>query len=436
MLTTTLDEFNAQKLGLTQPWNQALLQKAQGQALQQTLAYACTHSSWYAQHLSSIDIDQINSLQDLDQLPLMHSQDLVDHGPQMLCVSQSKIQRIISLHTSGSTGAPKRLYFTDQDLQSTKDFFFQGMGNLVDNTDRVLALLPFEQPDSTGELLIKALNTHSIFCTGLWPPTSPADLAAFIIKENFTSMVGLPQHLLSLAEFLPPGQVRTMLLCSDYAPQVLRQRIEQACACQTFLHYGTTETGLGGGVECSAHEGCHWRQADLIIEIIDPQSTQILPEGQVGEIVITTLNREAMPLIRYRTGDLAALTTTPCLCGGHTARILNIAGRQKKYTLAQDLCLTSQMLDDIIFSVPGLWDYRVTLDADQGQQRLSLDYLANPNNQLKVQDLAQALQQIPVLATALSSGHLTLGPLRQVPAWTTSHTIKRTINDQRGALCE
>lgn len=433
MLTTTLDGFNAHNLGLVDPWDQTLLQAAQGQALAQTLAYARTHSPWYGQHLAAIDTQKINSLQDLAQLPLMDSQDVIDHGPQMLCVSQSKIKRVMTLHTSGSTGAPKRLYFTDHDLQRTKDFFFQGMGNLVDNSDRVLALLPFDQPDNTGDLLIGSLNAHSIFCAGLWPPISPPDLATFIIKENFTAVVGLPQHLLSLAEFLPPGQVQTMLLCSDYAPQALRQRIEQTCGCRTFLHYGTTETGLGGGVECQAHAGCHWRQADLIIEIIDAHSGQVLPEGHLGEMVITTLNREAMPLIRYRTGDTAALATAPCSCGGYTARIVSIAGRQKTYTLAPGLILTSQLLDDTIFAVPGLWDYRATLDYHKGQQRLSLDFLASPQNQPQSQDLGHALQQIPVLAQALYSGQLLLGPLAQVQAFAPSHTIKRTINDQRGA---
>ena len=433
MLTTTLDGFNAHNLGLVDPWDQTLLQAAQGQALAQTLAYARTHSPWYGQHLAAIDTQKINSLQDLAQLPLMDSQDVIDHGPQMLCVSQSKIKRVMTLHTSGSTGAPKRLYFTDHDLQRTKDFFFQGMGNLVDNSDRVLALLPFDQPDNTGDLLIGSLNAHSIFCAGLWPPISPPDLATFIIKENFTAVVGLPQHLLSLAEFLPPGQVQTMLLCSDYAPQALRQRIELACGCRTFLHYGTTETGLGGGVECQAHAGCHWRQADLIIEIIDAHSGQVLPEGHLGEMVITTLNREAMPLIRYRTGDTAALATAPCSCGGYTARIVSIAGRQKTYTLAPGLILTSQLLDDTIFAVPGLWDYRATLDYHKGQQRLSLDFLASPQNQPQSQDLGHALQQIPVLAQALYSGQLLLGPLAQVQAFAPSHTIKRTINDQRGA---
>jgi len=433
MLTTTLDGFNAHNLGLVDPWDQTLLQAAQGQALAQTLAYARTHSPWYGQHLAAIDTQKINSLQDLAQLPLMDSQDVIDHGPQMLCVSQSKIKRVMTLHTSGSTGAPKRLYFTDHDLQRTKDFFFQGMGNLVDNSDRVLALLPFDQPDNTGDLLIGSLNAHSIFCAGLWPPISPPDLAAVIIKENFTAVVGLPQHLLSLAEFLPSGQVQTMLLCSDYAPQALRQRIELACGCRTFLHYGTTETGLGGGVECQAHAGCHWRQADLIIEIIDAHSGQVLPEGHLGEMVITTLNREAMPLIRYRTGDTAALATAPCSCGGYTARIVSIAGRQKTYTLAPGLNLTSQLLDDTIFAVPGLWDYRATLDYHKGQQRLSLDFLASPQNQPQSQDLDHALQQIPVLVQALNSGQLILGPLGQVPAFAPSHTIKRTINDQRGA---
>ena len=82
-----------------------------------------------------------------------------------------------------------------------------------------------------------------------------------------------------------------------------------------YNHYGTTEMGLGGGVDCAAHAGLHLREADLLFEIVDPASGAPLAAGEEGEIVFTTLTREAMPLVRYRTGDLGRFAVEPCPCG-------------------------------------------------------------------------------------------------------------------------
>ena len=91
------------------------------------------------------------------------------------------------------------------------------------------------------------------------------------------------------------------------------------------------------------------RESELLIEIIDPESGEQLPEGEEGEVVLTTLGREAMPLIRYRTGDIASLDRYQCLCGGITARLCNIYGRRNSCVLSDGFILCSQELDDVLF---------------------------------------------------------------------------------------
>lgn len=431
MTRTPVDALTARRLGLASGWDRAALETAQFEALRQTVRHAMRRAPWFREHLAGIDPDGLCGPADLARLPLMTSTDVAAHGPRMVCVSQSEVARIITLQTSGSTGAPKRLHFTRQDLDGTIDFFLHGMMSLISGADRVLALLPFIQPDSTGDLLIRALADGGIRCDGCWPPTDWEALATRIGEDGVTCVVGLPQHLLALAHALPLRRVRTMLLCSDYAPSALRARIERACGCETFLHYGTTETGLGGGVECAVHDGCHLRESDLLVEIVDPLSGQPVPHGEEGEVVVTTLGRRAMPLIRYRTKDMARLTTQTCACGGVTARLCGVQGRRIVCRLTGG-GLTSQTLDEVLFALDGLLDYRATVDAAEDGERLGIEFLARPGHDQLERDIAQAVKRIPAVVAGLGHGFF-LGPMRRVSAFSPSHTVKRTIADLRGS---
>ncbi|GEM_PF-45427 len=425
---TPVDALSARRLGIAGPLSREKIEQAQMAALRQTLQHATANSLLYRQRLAGIDIRGIQTLADLGRLPLLTSVELAADGLRLLAVSQSRVARIITMQTSGSTGPAKRLCFTAADLAATLEFFFEGMSSLIGTEDRVLVLLPFAQPDSVGDLLLRALRDGGIKASGLWPPTE--ETAGTIRHDRPTCLVGLPQHLLALAEEIGPGLVHSMLLCSDYAAPALRRRIEAACGCATFLHYGATETGLGGGVECAAHNGCHLRESDLLVEIVEPQTGSPLPDGEIGEVVITTLDREAMPLIRYRTGDSARLDRSPCACGGLTARLVDIRGRLDGCLLPVGGMLHSQDLDDHLYLIPGLLDYRIILDKD-GPDRLHAELLATGDEIAILDHFRQKLLLIPAIRASLADGRLLLGTIRRVTGFAATHTIKRTILDLR-----
>ena len=390
---TPVDGLVATRLGIDGPLCREDLERAQLDALRRTIGHAQANSPLYRERLAGLDPDALQGLDDLGRLPLLTADDLASQGHRLLAVSQSLVSRVITMQTSGSTGIAKRLSFTAADLVATLEFFHRGMHSLITHVDRVLVLLPFAQPDSVGDLLIRALQGGGIDARGMWPPQSVPAMAEAIRGQRLTCAVGLPQHLLALAHQIGPGLLNSMLLCSDYAAPALRRRIEAACGCETFLHYGATESGLGGAVECSGHNGCHIRESDLLVEILDPGSGGILPEGEIGEVVFTTLGREAMPLIRYRTGDMASLNRLPCRCGGVTARLENIRGRLAGCLLSGGLLL-SQDLDDLLFQIPGLLDYRLTLDR-VGTDRLHVDLLAIPAIAGVEAEIRRLLQQAP-----------------------------------------
>ncbi len=368
MKRTTVDDLTARQCGFA-TLSRQLLTTWQFDRLRATLR-ATAASPFYRRHLAAVDPKTIQRPADLSSLPFVTAETLCTEGLRLQCLSAREVSRIITLQTSGSTGQPKRLAFTAAELAATCEFFRIGMDNLLAAGETVLVLLPAERPDSVGDLLRRSLPQDGHPTVTLWPP-EPAKVQQVVAASGAASVIGLPQHLLMMAEDLPPGhRVRTVLLNSDYAPAALRRRIE-ARGITTFVHYGATESGFGGGVECDAHHGCHLREAELLVEIVDPESGQPVPAGEPGEIVFTTLLRRAMPLIRYRTGDFARLLTSRCRCGGITARLEGIHRRQS-VTLANGATVAGHQLDELLFAVPGLLDYRATLCTDG----IAIDYLA------------------------------------------------------------
>ncbi len=427
---TPVDALVAGRLGLTGLQAREPLEQAQTASLRRTLCHAMAHSPFYRRHLDGLDPESLQGPFDLARLPLLTVDDIVHRGHLLLSVSQSLVSRVVTLQTSGSTGSPKRLSFTAADLAATSEFFLHGMHSLIGDDARVLVLLPFTQPDSVGDLLIRSLQGGGITACGLWPPEPLTVMAAMVRRQQLTCAVGLPQHLLALAEAVGPGALKSMLLCSDYAAPALRKRIEEACRCETFLHYGTTESGLGGAVECREHHGCHIRESELLVEVIDPVTCRILPDGEIGEVVLTTLGREAMPLIRYRTGDMAAIDRSPCSCGGVTARLDRIRGRLTGCRLANGGMLFSQAADDLLFTVPGLLDYRLTLERSR-VDRLDVEFVACKDTQSTEKEIQRLLLQIPAIGQSLAERGLTLGTIRRVDGFGANHTVKRTILDLR-----
>jgi phenylacetate-CoA ligase len=179
-----------------------------------------------------------------------------------------------------------------------------------------------------GELLDRALqgiNVEGIVRTA-------EDAVSAILRHDIDTVAGVPVQVRSVLEHedvasIPYGKIKSTVITSDRVHPVLAGQLERKWGCRVFYHYGTTETGLAGGVECQAREGYHLRETDLYFEVVDPSSGKSLPPGEPGEIVFTTLTRKGMPLIRYRTGDLSQFLPEPCRCGSELRRLERVQGR-------------------------------------------------------------------------------------------------------------
>ncbi len=431
MKLTTLEPLIGEAIGQKElPLSRAAIDAWQLRQLRQQLGYCLERSAFYRQHLQGIDPASLASVQDIAHLPFISETDLRTRGPEMVCVSQDAVARIITMHSSGTTGAPKRLFFTAADLDRTQDFFHLGMQHMVDPGQSVAILLPGATPDSTGHLLARALERFQVASHIIGLVTHPDEAARVLSKLQCDVLVGFPVQILAIArmaEFLQIslGHIRSVLLCSDYIPQSLSHELVNLLGCEIFIHYGTTETGLGGGVDCWAHSGCHLREADLLFEIIDPQTTEPLADGQWGEIVCTTLRRQGMPLIRYRTGDLGRLLPGTCACGSAVRRLDQVKGRINQVCLLENgNQLHLHELDEALFPLPGLLDYSAILQHMNNQEQLCLRLNLLPSRSERWQ---QSVRELLSVVPALEG----LSLLIEAPPETTIHPAKRTIEDHR-----
>ena len=376
MKLTPLENWIIEKSCLGERSSEAL-EKYQLCRVRETLNYAKINSRYYGERLEGIDADEIRSLEDMRKIPFTFPSDIQKNPFAFLCVPQSEIKRIVTLNTTGTSGKEKRIFFTEEDLEQTIDFFVYGMSTLVDETDRVVVLLPGNSYGSIGDLLKKALRKRHIECFVHGVVTDFEETANEIIERNITCIVGIPTQVLELSRAKSDvfkSRIKSVLLSTDYVPEVVIRELTEQFGCRVFTHYGMTEMGYGGGVECEALSGYHLREADLLFEIVDPVSGQSVPDGQWGEAVFTTLTRKAMPLIRYRTGDMACFSTDPCDCGTFLKTMKRVKGRiNNKIRICENEYLCLAELDEVVLSFREVRDYKACLLTDNS---LSIEIVA------------------------------------------------------------
>lgn len=384
-----LDAYLAEKLQIKpEQLSRQAIEAWQLKAMNDLLTWCKQHSSYYDSYP-----DRLQTLEDMTALPFLTGQTLAEQGHQLLCVSQSAVNRVVTMQTSGTSGLSKRLYFSAADQQLTVDFFACGLSELHEPGDCCMILMPGNHPGGMSHLIQQALRKLEVEPVACAPDGTFAQMAALLEQYKVNTIVGSPAQILSLGRYLQhyhlPHAIKAVLVSSDYLPETVRKALEATLHCAVYDHYGITEAGLGFSIECEMHQGLHIRENDLLVEIIDCQTNLPVADGQWGELVFTTLTRRAMPLIRYRTGDKARLLAAPCPCGSVVKRMDKIPGRivqlQEPYSMP--------LLDELLFQLPQVVDYQARYHTSQ--QCLTLQLLLTSPLQT-VEPILQKLLQ-PVL---------------------------------------
>ena len=291
-------------------------------------------------------------------------------------------------------------------------------------------LLPGERPGSVGDLLATALPRLGAHPIKHGPVRDVAKTLEVLRREKANCLVGIPTQVLALARYSDGLKLKSALLTTDHVPHAIARAVERAWGCEVYNHYGMTEMGLGGGVECQARRGYHLREADLYFEIVYPTTGEPVADGETGEVVFTTLTRRGMPLIRYRTGDLSRFAPGDCPCGTALKTLEGVRSRVSGYVaVGCGQYVTLADLDEAIFPLAGLLNFAATITR-AGKDCLNLEVSVvegMADNMVAAVDLA--LESIPALRLARATGALEIVVTVQAPGSILASPTKRMIKE-------
>ncbi|MDK2940673.1 MAG: hypothetical protein PWP56_186 [Acetobacterium sp.] len=433
---TPMEDWIVKRTGLTSA-NQRSLNTYQFKKLVEVFEYAKANGAFYQKQFVDQDLREIKSWDDFKLLPFTTGADIKKNPFSFLCIPQQQVDRIVTLNTSGTSGKKKRLFFTEEDLLKTVDFFDYGMRSLTDSSDRVLVLLPGQAYGTIGDLLKKALARSNTTCIVFGLLTDLDAVAQVILRNQINCIVGIPIQVLYLSRSKAEcfKQIEKVLLSTDYVPKSMVAELSHKFRCRVFNHYGMTEMGYGGGVECEALNGYHLREGDLYFEIIDPDSGSPIEDGKYGEIVFTSLNRIAMPLIRYRTGDIGAFSTDLCPCGTFLRTLKKVAGRYaNRIRLDHDNYIDLSTFEESLLGDENILDYQVLI-----KNNSVLSIMVNFYNQNRLDQKISRVKEILVAHLSVNKKDNVRIEVEQgnlcKPDQMVNSMVKRKILDLRKEEC-
>ncbi len=280
-----------------------------------------------------VDPDRIKTLSDIQYLPVTTKSDLRDNYPFGLFAVPTK--KIVRIHaSSGTTGKPTVVGYTKNDLEMWSDV----MARLITAAgvnDGDIAQICFGYGLFTGALGLH-YGLEKVGATVVPSSSGNSEKQIMLMKDfGTTTLIATPTYALYLGELahelgykLEDFQLRIGLFGSEASSPEMRTKIEEKLGLFATDNYGMSEL-IGPGVsgECEYRDGLHISEDHFLAEVLDPKTLEPKGEGEVGELVVTTLTKEGMPLLRYRTRDLTRINYTPCRCGRTTARMDKIMGR-------------------------------------------------------------------------------------------------------------
>ena len=332
------------------------LRKFQLEAVNKQITTA-KKSSFYKNRLKNID--KINSLKEMENLPFTTKQDLRDSFPYG-CLAVD-LQNVVRLHSSsGTTGNPTVVFHTKEDLSNWANISARCMYCAgARNTDI------FQNTMGYG-LFSGGLGFHyggerlGMLTIPVGPGNSKRQV--WFMKNFKTSVVHiLPSYALRLHNTIKEMNVdikkdlnlKIFFIGAEPHSEAMRQKIEQLYSVKAYNSYGLSEiSGPGIAFECKCQSGLHIWEDYVYPEIVDPETLKPLPDGEEGELVLTTLQRQAMPLIRYRTRDLTKIISEPCTCGRTHRRIARITARTDDMMIINGVNIFPIQIEKTILSIP------------------------------------------------------------------------------------
>lgn len=358
------------------------LQSHQLECLKWTVRHAYSGSEHYRGAMEQVGLkpEDIQSLNDIEKLPLTTADDLKSGYPfPLLSVPLSDVVRIHA--SSGTTGKRKILSYTQNDLEDWANFFARC----------------YEMAELTVEDRVQIAVGYGVWTAGVGfqlgcerfgamaVPVGPGNVdmqCEFLVDLQSTVLCCTASMGLLMAEEVNRRglsdkiALKKMIFGSERSSDAMRQRIGDLLGLEHMFDIpGMTELyGPGTGLDCTRHEGIHYWADYYILEILDPDTLKPVPPGEIGEMVVTTLKKEAVPLIRYRTRDLTRLIEHPCSCGNILPLHDRILGRSDDMIIFRAVNIYPGQIDSALSKIDDIGsEYQIIIDrGDDGRDYMTL----------------------------------------------------------------
>ncbi|MGO8930919.1 MAG: phenylacetate--CoA ligase family protein [Limisphaerales bacterium] len=337
------------------------LEQLQLKRLQDTVQRVAQRVPFYRDKFKELGISpgDIKSLADVRRLPFTTGADLRAVYPDgLLAVDRDEAVR---LHTSsGTTGKPKAIFFSRKDVDNAAELIARSLVMAgITRKDVFQNMMSYGL--FTGGLVMH-YGAEKVGCLVIPAGPGTSERQLMLMQDFRTTAVHiLPSYALYFAGFLEQKGInprkdlalRKAFVGAEPHTEETRRRIEQAFGCDVYNSYGLTEmNGPGIAFECEHKAGLHLWEDNFILEIINPDTGELLPEGQTGEMVLTSLKREAMPILRYRTRDITSIIPEPCKCGRTHRRFARITGRSDDMLIIRGVNIFPQQIERVLMSFP------------------------------------------------------------------------------------
>jgi phenylacetate-CoA ligase len=344
--------------------------------LKKLLSYVAQHSAFYKDVFkkNQVNIDTINTIEDLQKIPFTHKEDLQARNHDFICVPKNKLIDYVA--TSGTTGKPVTLALTEADLERLalneySSFKIAGISaedtiQLMTTMDRrfMAGLAYFSGARKLGAGIIRVGNGIPELQWGT------------ILEIKPSVIVCVPSFILRLIEFAETNNIDfknssvKKAICigesirhADFSLNALGKKIAQKWEIELYSTYASSEMATAF-TECEAFRGGHLQPDLLIAEITDENGRPVKP-GEAGELIITTLGVEGMPLIRFKTGDICIAHSEPCACGRKSLRLSPVLGRKKQMIKYKGTSLYPNAIYDILESISLVKNYLVEVSTGE-----------------------------------------------------------------------
>jgi phenylacetate-CoA ligase len=400
---------------------QRYLEKYKLLKLKKTLNHVYENTRFYHDLFKKHNITpkDIKSYEDFSKIPFTTSKD-IKSPEQFFAVPKREFTKVFS--SSGTTGKPKRIYFTRSDLNHQISGIKTGLQLLYNITFEDVCRITYDHGYGIDDWGVRYCMGHAVDQIGAMSLFTQARLP--ITKEkkmlslyDVSVLMGTPSYLNSLTYELEKTtkvadfQIKTILVGTEPLPSAVRSYLEETWKTKVYQGYGMTEMGTSVAGECSIQNGMHVTESDFYPEIIHPKTGELLPPGEEGELVFTTLSRVGMPILRYKTHDLGYIMKDPCPCGLPFSRI-KITGRtDKMLTIGSGDNLYPSSFENVLFPLPFVINYQIILTRKDNKDHIEVIVESDATQEKYKKQVVEAMLSLPEICDGITKSK-TIHPVK------------------------